>query len=333
MEDDQSLPLTFRYRGASFDNMIETLGSAFGTFSAEPAGRSKEFSWGIDLAVTKSTILVRGSHQDQFTFRVEPISETAQYLCIIVPRSGGMGITRGSRCGQASASQLLLYTNYEAGEVAMYGQNSLIDELLIDWSVIRQTVAQIFEKPLDGSLEFLFELEGATACGATIQRLAETIIDGMNEDGLLMSSPIAMANLTQAMADLVVRQVPHRLTPFLGKKVHMIAPRHVRRAIEFMHEHIDQPITMPLVAEFAGVSTRALETGFRMFKYVTPAGYLLALRLQAARRDLLNPANDESVKAICLKWGFFHFGRFSAVYASTYGEKPSQTRLRSRALN
>ncbi|OWV80409.1 AraC family transcriptional regulator [Rhizobium sp. R635] len=332
MADDQGLPFTFQYGGSSFDNMIETLGGAFGTFTAEPARRSREFSWGIDLAVSDRTILVRGSHQDQFTFRVEPISETAQYLCVIVPRNGGMGITRSSRCGQACSNRLLLYTNYEAGEVAMYGQNSLIDELLIDWSIIRQTVAQIFERPLDGSLEFLFELDGTTAAGATIKGLAETIIDGMSGAGLLMRSPIAMANLTQTMADLVVRQVPHRLTPFLGKKVHMIAPRHVRRAIEFMHENIDQPITMALVAEFVGVSTRALEIGFRMFKYTSPAGYLQALRLQAVRRDLLDPANDESVKSVCLKWGFFHFGRFSAVYASAYGEKPSETRLRSRAL-
>ncbi|MGO7601855.1 helix-turn-helix domain-containing protein, partial [Rhizobium ruizarguesonis] len=60
-------------------------------------------------------------------------------------------------------------------------------------------------------------------------------------------------------------------------------------------------------AEAAGVSSRALETGFRAFRGTSPAVYLLTLRLRAARKDLLDPESKETMKAICLKWGFFHF--------------------------
>ncbi|MGO7682234.1 helix-turn-helix domain-containing protein, partial [Rhizobium johnstonii] len=51
-------------------------------------------------------------------------------------------------------------------------------------------------------------------------------------------------------------------------------------------------------------------------------------RLRAARQELLDPESKETMKAVCLKWGFFHFGRFSAVYKTTYGEYPSDTRKR-----
>jgi transcriptional regulator GlxA family with amidase domain len=95
-----------------------------------------------------------------------------------------------------------------------------------------------------------------------------------------------------------------------------------------MQANINQPITMPMVAEAAGVSVRALETGFRAFRDTTPAAYLLRLRLRAARQDLLDPENNQAMREICLKWGFFHFGRFSAVYRTTYGENPSDTRRR-----
>ncbi|MGO8477721.1 hypothetical protein ACC739_38175, partial [Rhizobium ruizarguesonis] len=45
--------------------------------------------------------------------------------------------------------------------------------------------------------------------GQLIGNLTETIILGMREDGTLLQSPIAMAHMTQELADLVVRLVPH----------------------------------------------------------------------------------------------------------------------------
>jgi transcriptional regulator GlxA family with amidase domain len=135
-----------------------------------------------------------------------------------------------------------------------------------------------------------------------------------------------MSHIAQALADLVIRLVPHRLSHLLDHKPNLIAPRHVRRAIEFMRANISQPISMAAVAAAAGVSIRGLQTGFRAFKDTTPLGYLMMLRLQAARQDLLDPGNSRPVSEICLKWGFFHFGRFSAVYKATYGENPSETR-------
>lgn len=33
----------------------------------------------------------------------------------------------------------------------------------------------------------------------------------------------------------------------------------------------------------------------------------------------------ETVTEIAARWGFFHFGRFSAAYADFYGEAPSRT--------
>ncbi|UJW77807.1 AraC family transcriptional regulator (plasmid) [Rhizobium sp. SL42] len=61
----------------------------------------------------------------------------------------------------------------------------------------------------------------------------------------------------------------------------------------------------------------------------TPSAYLHAIRLRGARGDLLGPSNQETVKDICLKWGFFHFGRFSGAYREAYGEKPSDTKRRT----
>jgi transcriptional regulator GlxA family with amidase domain len=151
----------------------------------------------------------------------------------------------------------------------------------------------------------------------------------MRDDGPLFYSPIAMSHLTQALADLVVRSIPHRFSAHLDKKPFMIAPSQVRRAIDFMNANIHRAITMPMVAAAAGVSVRALETSFRAFRETTPAAYLRTMRLRAVREDLLDPSNPQSVRDICLKWGFFHMGRFSAIYRTVYGENPSDTKRRS----
>ncbi len=306
--------------------MIETLGGVFGVFSAEPVGHVRDFHWGIDLFAHDNAVLLSGYHQDEFQFNVEPTRNTIQYLSIVMPRNGGMGVTCGQRRAQAGQGKLLLYNNSEADSVAMYGQSNLIDELLLSWSVILQTIDQTFDNPLSGSLDLLQELSLATPVGQTIGNLATSMMSGMRDDGPLLKSPIAMAHITQALADLVIRTVPHRLSHLLNRKPNPIAPRHVRRAIEFMQANISQSISMAAVAAAAGVSIRALQTGFRDFKDTTPLAYLMKLRLRAARLDLLDPGNDHPVNEICMKWGFLHPGRFSVVYRATYGEYPSETK-------
>lgn len=330
MSESPASQYLFSYRGSCFDSMIDTLGGAFGTFEAKPLFHTPEFQWEIDLSVCDRAVLLTGYHQDECEFNIEPMANTAEYLSVVIPRNGGMGVTSGSQTAQVGQGKLLLYKSFEPDCITMHGQSNLIDELLINWPVILQAVGQTFELPLNGPLDLAPELDLSTPAGQAIGGVAETIISGMRNNGPLLHCPIAMAHLTDAFADLVMQMVPHRLSHFLNKKPVMIAPRHVRRAIEFMQANISSPMTISTVADAVGVSRRSLEIGFRTFKETTPAAHLHLLRLRAARQELLDPDNDRALKEICLKWGFFHFGRFSAVYRSAYGETPSVTRKRVR---
>ncbi|MGO7208076.1 AraC family transcriptional regulator, partial [Rhizobium ruizarguesonis] len=51
MTENSTAPFSFRFSGSSFDNMVETLGGAFGAFDAEPVGRAQDFHWGLDFSV------------------------------------------------------------------------------------------------------------------------------------------------------------------------------------------------------------------------------------------------------------------------------------------
>ncbi|OWK25499.1 hypothetical protein AJ87_09395 [Rhizobium yanglingense] len=92
-----------------------------------------------------------------------------------------------------------------------------------------------------------------------------------------------------------------------------------------MQANILRPITLPEIANACGVSARTLQEGFRNFRVTTPIAYLQHLRLEAAHKDLSSGGINLSVKAVALKWGFAHIGRFSALYRKRFGKLPSHT--------
>ncbi|MBB4239208.1 helix-turn-helix transcriptional regulator [Rhizobium esperanzae] len=322
---------TPRWAGSDFDGMLETfLGPAH--FDASPAHGIEGFSWSADAsshgAVTVADLECKGG------WNLLATPETPEWLTIYVPRQGLSGMTRRQITTIASPGQMLLGHSREADHFLARGALHRSQKLFLDWGHISHTFGQLFEAPLSGSLDLSPLVDGSTPSGHLIKNLVETIISGMLGDGVLLHSPIAMVNLTEALADLLIRLVPHRYSQRLEQTAFMPAPRHVRRAIDFMQANIAKPITITMIAQSANVSVRTLETGFRTFKDATPTGYLRTLRLRAARSDLLDRFNRQNIRDICLKWGFLHTGRFSALYASVYGENPRETlRRKSESLS
>lgn len=307
--------------------MVTTLDEHFGPFDASALAAAPSFQWKTGVWTDRTLTLVTGQYDSEWYVKAAP--ETAEWLSILVPRMGGFEVALGRTNFEVLPGQLLLANNHQAERFLVRGAPHVSDVLRLDWTVVAQTAAAILETPLYGSLDLMPMVDLKTPAGQLFRNLVKTIVGGMSNNGPLLHSPLAMSHLTQALAELLIRTVPHRLSHLLEKQPLSIAPRHVRRAIDFMHANIEKPITMPMVANAAGVSARTLEMGFRAFKEMTPAAYLRTIRFRAVRSDLLDPLNRQSVKEVCLKWGFFHFGRFSAAYRTIYGENPSETKRRS----
>ncbi|ROS76022.1 AraC-like protein [Curtobacterium sp. PhB130] len=110
-------------------------------------------------------------------------------------------------------------------------------------------------------------------------------------------------------------------------------PEHarLRRALEFVHAHANEPIGTPEIAAAAGLSPRGLQQSLRRHLDQTPGDLLRQVRLDGAHADLRHADRDEvSVAEIARSWGFGHLGRFSAAYRSRFGELPSES-LRARS--
>ena len=106
------------------------------------------------------------------------------------------------------------------------------------------------------------------------------------------------------------------------------SPRGVHRAARFIDGHLEDPLTIGLVAAAAGMAGRTLHKHFRS-RGTSPMRYVRERRFGEVRQALLGAAPDESVTGIALRWGFSHLGRFAVEYRKRYGETPSQT-LRRR---
>ena len=117
---------------------------------------------------------------------------------------------------------------------------------------------------------------------------------------------------------------PNSYTDDLRLPPPSIAPRHVRRAEQFIDEHAHTTLTSERVAAHVGVSIRTLFDGFRTFRGVTPAEHIRAVRLARARDDLLS--GRCTVADAASRWGFSHAGHFAARYRQRYGELPHRTR-------
>jgi transcriptional regulator GlxA family with amidase domain len=134
-----------------------------------------------------------------------------------------------------------------------------------------------------------------------------------------------------AIRDLVVTSLLqfHRNNawePLHARNTPAAAP-YVRRAIDFVADHLAGPITTASIADAAGVSARSLQLGFAREFGCSPSAYVRDQRLDRARMLLaeLSPEEGHTVTGIALQTGFSHLGRFSRDYGTRFGEFPSVT--------
>jgi AraC-type DNA-binding domain-containing proteins len=67
---------------------------------------------------------------------------------------------------------------------------------------------------------------------------------------------------------------------------------------------------------------------------MSPARYVKAVRLNAVRRELRSVRDPFiSIYDVAARWGFWHFGHFSADYKRQFAELPSDTLRRARGAS
>lgn len=116
---------------------------------------------------------------------------------------------------------------------------------------------------------------------------------------------------------------PARVLPSRGQRL-------ASDAEAWLRENLTESLTIPVLCHAVQASERTLHAAFRKHLGTTPKARFKALRLEAARRDLLHGRGGTRVTDVALCWGFLHFGWFAHDYRHCFGETPSDTLRRAR---
>ena len=120
--------------------------------------------------------------------------------------------------------------------------------------------------------------------------------------------------------------------PDRGELAKQEQSRIVKIAEDYALAHVGERLYVSDLCRVASVSERALEYAFKQTLGLAPVAYLARLRLHRVRNALQIPVRGaNTVSAVALDWGFWHFGEFSRAYKACFGELPSETLRRHRA--
>jgi len=100
----------------------------------------------------------------------------------------------------------------------------------------------------------------------------------------------------------------------------------VRRSVDLMHAHLDQPLSaLDLCAELDS-SDRTLRRAFRETYGLGPLAYFRVIRLHTVRTAIHAARGSQATVAdIARRWGFHRLGSFANEYRVQFGELPSHT--------
>jgi transcriptional regulator GlxA family with amidase domain len=93
--------------------------------------------------------------------------------------------------------------------------------------------------------------------------------------------------------------------------------------MDYMVDHLAEPVTVTEVAAECGISPRSLQAAFRRELGTTPVRWLKSQRLERAHALLASGAPGLSVTDVAYRCGFFHLGEFGAAFRAKYGTPPS----------
>jgi TolB-like protein/AraC-like DNA-binding protein len=111
---------------------------------------------------------------------------------------------------------------------------------------------------------------------------------------------------------------------------HRPIPRDLRKAVDYIRDHLSGKMLIADLVAHCGVPERTLRKHFRTFMAASPLNYWRRLRLASVRACLLEDSTNTSITEAAMRFGFSHFGRFAQDYRHHFGETPSATLQRSR---
>ena len=196
--------------------------------------------------------------------------------------------------------------------------------LKLDLRIMAELVAQTHLPP---------PKDRSVARGMALGTVTPTLLESFKRLTDLLDEPDAI----EVLAPLVQREIHYRLLTSdqagrlrqlasVGSQSHFVA-----RAIEWLKANYASPLRVEELAERVHISSSSLHHHFRQLTAMSPLQYQKWLRLNAARRLMLNQGFDAASAAF--EVGYESPSQFSREYARLFGAPPKRdvVTLRSKA--
>jgi AraC-like DNA-binding protein len=191
-------------------------------------------------------------------------------------------------------------------------------------------LAALLGEPVEAAPLFdpVFDLDGKRGRG--LAGCLHWAVGQLERDGAVFTNDLLAAQIEHyVMTGLLLGQ-QNTYRERLERATRPIAPRDVKRVVDYIEAHPELPLTVADLVGVAGVPGRTLFQHFRAFKGMSPIAYLRKVRFERAREEMLRRDGGKRITDIAVGAGFSHLGRFSIGYRRLFGETPSQTLRRRR---
>lgn len=248
--------------------------------------------------------------------------ELQHFMLFQVPLSGAAHIRVGNQSVAASRNTGVIISPTLPLQLD-WGQGCEQLLLKIPRRRIEQACSELLGADLDEPVEFLPELSLGTPHGRAWQHQIGTLLCYLGGPPQAAPSPWLQAQEEALIHHLLLCQKSNYSQRLMQRPAG--AQKKVRVAAEYIHEHLQEPLTLAVIAQASGSSVRGLSMAFQEHYRQSPMAYVRRERMRAARNELLQAQPGARVTDIAYRWGFGHLGRFCAEYSKRYGETPMQS--------
>jgi AraC-like DNA-binding protein len=214
-------------------------------------------------------------------------------------------------------------TALRAGEWSIYDAERPYSVIIPKRSVMSILLVprdRVVARNFDIGRLILRRLSGRHGLGKVIWSLIGTTFD---------QRPAIEERSSHEVADIVAQMLRLALLDFPEERL-SVNPRDALRdrVKQYVAGHLDDPeLSIAKLAGVANCTKRYLHMVFES-EQISLSSYILKLRLERCREDLLNPAlGHKSITDIAYSWGFNNSNHFSRAFKRAFGVSPRDARL------
>ena len=177
--------------------------------------------------------------------------------------------------------------------------------------MVAQQLTALLGRAPDAPLEFAASLSLRQGHGRTLTRFVRLAIAEFERPDPILLEPMTARSFREFVMTALLLHQPHNYSDRLRRLERPVAPRDVKRAIDYIEANLDAAIGLPEIVAACGVPGRTLIKHFHDFKGTSPVRYLRTARYEKVRKAPAPAEAEESVSEIAVQWGFTQMGRFS----------------------